>query len=108
LGITMADNLIDRIQAIEDEADEIVKEAHNDAARLDRETDERIEHLRAELDSKYQEQAEAIAARVEDERKAEEDQLRRKAEESLKNIRALNVDEAHLLIDRIVARVSSP
>ena len=103
----MPDNLIDRIHAIENEADETVQEAHDDAARLDRETDERIEQLRAKLDIKYQEQAEAIAARVEDERKAEEDQLRRKAEESLKNIRALNVGEAHALIDRIVARVSS-
>lgn len=102
----MPDNLIDELQTIEQEADQIMQGAHDDAARLDSDADKRIEQLEAELESKFQEESAATASRIEDERRAEEDQLRRKSQESLETVRGLDVAGATALIEKVVERIS--
>ena len=102
----MPDNLIEQIHTIENEADEALQEAHDDVARLDNDADKRMERLEAELESKFQEESAATASRIEDERKGDEDQLRKKARESLETIRGLDVAGATGLIDKVVERIS--
>ncbi|NQT19018.1 MAG: hypothetical protein HQ592_04880 [Planctomycetes bacterium] len=102
----MPDNLIGQIQTIEQEADQIVQGAHDDATQLDKDADKRIEQLEAELDAKFNEQSAATASRIEDERKAEEDQLRAKSQESLETIKGLDVAGATALIEKVVERIT--
>jgi len=103
----MPENLIDQIHHIEQDADRIVSEAHDEAARIAREADSRIEQYKAELEKKYEEEAAAIKARVEEERAREEAALREKAQAVLEQVRNLDVKGSAELINRIVERIST-
>jgi F0F1-type ATP synthase membrane subunit b/b' len=101
----MAENLIDQIRRIEEEADAIVRSGHEDAERFDAEADQHIGQLEAELDEKYRQQAKAVESRLDTERQHEEEELRERSKRALERIRGFNVKEATALIDRIVGRI---
>jgi len=103
----MPENLIEQLHLIEKDADRIIGGAEAEAARIDSEADTRIKEREVEMEGKYQEKATEIKAGIEEERSAEEKELRRRAEAALEQVRSLDVKGSTELISKIVERITA-
>ena len=101
----MPENLIEQIQAIENEADSILRAAQEDAAAADRDADGRIRRLEEQLAAKYEEESKAIAASVDAARQAEQDKLRKAFDAAIKDVRGIRLEQHAKLVDMIVQRI---
>ena len=102
----MPDNLIEQIHSIEQEADSLIRTAHDDAARMDREADARIKKLQDELERKFQDETVKIASRVDAERQAQQEKLKKTFHASIQNVRDTKPENAKTLVARIVERIA--
>lgn len=101
----MPENILDQVHAIEHEADQVVQQAHDQAARHEADADNRIKQLQDDLDQKLTEQVEQFKQQTATARESEEATLRSKAAKALEQVRGINADEATTLIDAIVDRI---
>jgi len=101
----MPDNLIEHVHAIEQQADAAIKQAHDDVAALERESDARLKEFQAEMDQKFQQESHKLTARIESERRAEEERCRRSSQEALTRIRGIRIEDAGALVGKVVERI---
>jgi len=102
----MPENLIQQIHSIEQEADSLIHAAQNEAAKMDGDADSRIKKLHDELERKFQDETVKIAARVDAERLAHQEKLKKTFHASIQDVREIRPENAKTLVAKIVERIS--
>ena len=102
----MPENLVQQIHSIEQEADAVIRAAQDEAAKMDRDAGSRIKKLQDELERKFQDETVKISGRVDAERQAEQERLKKTFHASIENVRAIKPETAKALVAMIVERIS--
>jgi len=102
----MPENLVQQIHSIEQEADAVIRAAQDEAAKMDRDAGPRIKKLQDELERKFQDETVKIASRVDAERQAEQEKLKKTFHASIENVRSTKPEAAKALVAMIVERIS--
>ena len=102
----MPEDLVQQIHSIEQEADAVIRAAQDEAAKMDRDAGPRIKKLQDELERKFQDETVKIASRVDAERQAEQEKLKKTFHASIENVRSTKPEAAKALVAMIAERIS--